>query len=219
MSEAAKRRRKRAQREFAAQNAGLPGLAPSKKREPNGCFRERIRQQGHDEPDARIEALTARVRHMGHKMGKAELIEAAKPWHGCEAGRAMAAHVPVAADRETLWQAIQHMRRVWVAYDRAMGAPNRHAQCLRIMLPAEEFHADADAAPRDDRTDEEKQAGAIRARATVAEWLKGVEARAVAVALSVVIDDKPCRDADALVRALWCVADGNAGRRVVDRSL
>lgn len=215
MSEAAKRRRKRAAREFAAQNAGLPGLAPVAKRPTQHRVGGKFARP---EEDARIEALTARVRQAGQTMGKAAMAEAAKPWMGCEAGKAMAAHVPVAGDRETLWQAIQFMRRTFAAYSRAVGAPNRHAQCLRIMLPAEEFTADPEAASHDDRSDEEKQASAVKARATLTGWLEGVEVRARMVAISVVVDEMPCRDADALVRALWCVADGCAGRQVADRS-
>lgn len=188
----------------------LPEVAPIPKRKSRG---DRRMSEIRHEADESIPAYQARLRQMGKTSTEANMREAKAQWQGCEAGKAMSAHISAEQERATLWDAIQHMRKVYLAYDRAMGAPNRHAQCLRIMLPLEAMEADASSPPLDDRTDEEKQRQADAAKQALRVWLANVEPRAAMVCLSTVIDDMRCADPAAMVRALHCVADGMAGRK------
>lgn len=207
---AEKRRRQLA----VAGKTGALDLPPMPKREKNG----RISRQGKPRSqDESVLALETRCRHMGRGTTEADMREAKAQWNGCNAGRAMAAQVRGERDRAELWDAIQHMRRVYLAYDRAMGAPRRYAQSLRLLLPLEAMEADASSPTLDVRTDEERQRQAVNERASLKSWLSNVEPRAAMICLSAVIDDNPCLDAAAMVRALHCVADGMAGRKMVYR--
>lgn len=188
----------------------LPEVAPIPKRKARG---DRRMSEIRHEADESIPAYQARLRQMGKTSTEANMREAKAQWQGCEAGKAMSAHINAEQERATLWDAIQHMRKVYLAYDRAMGAPPRHAQCLRIMLPLEAMEADAASPPLDDRTDEEKQRQAEAAKQALRGWLSNVEPRSAMVCLSTVIDDMRCVDPAAMVRALHCVADGMAGRK------
>lgn len=235
-----KRQRRLARRkkqEAARQAANLPELAPIQKPvQPRhkGRFARAATEAGAD-----IAALEARCRQAGIEIVTVpnapkkpgddtnELREARRqarhrralqmrdtraPWNGCEAGRAMARLIGDERERGALWDAIQHMRAVWLAYDRAMVAPHRHAQCLRLLAPTEAMQADASTPPSDPRSEAERYRQAKAARETVARWLRGVVVRDAMICISVVIDDARCRDAEALIRALRCVADGMAGR-------
>lgn len=212
LSKAAARRRAKK----AAQSAGLPDLAPIPKAKKRGRARmDQIR--GLAETQAPPPVLLARARRRKALPTDAEdlrkaLRDARAPWNGCPAGMAMAAHVTGDRERHTLWDAIQHMRAVWAAYDRALSAPDRHAQSLRLLLPIEAMQADASSPAADPRTEVERYRAAIDNREILSGWLRHVEPRAAMVCISTVIDDTPCRDPAAMVRALHCVADGMAGR-------
>lgn len=222
-------------------DAGLPDLAPIPKPKLRGKARETELRHMQFEKDADVPALEARCRHAGLAVIKvpekperpeddtkdaramrrkallarsAQLRDMRAQWRGCEAGRALASEVKEEGLRTQLWDAIQHMRRTVLAYDRALGAPNRHATCLRIMLPSETMEANAATPAIDVRTDEEKYRQAISGWMGMHGWLGYVEGRAASVTLRTVIEDQPCRDPKALVRALHCVADGIAGRKV-----
>lgn len=202
-TQAAKRRHKK-----AAQESGLPEIAPVKRRATQG--RKRMR-----EIEAETPALQARCRQNGKDPYSDDDIRDMKsPWHGCNAGQAMASHVSSHADRLDLWDAIQHIRKTWVKFDAAIGAPRRHAQCLRLLLPMEAFETDADAPAHDDRTEDDKYRQAISAKMAVEGWLGYVESYAASVCKQVVIDDAHCQDPRALLRALHCVVDGIKGRKI-----
>lgn len=197
-----------------AQLAGLPELASIQKRKSRG--RDRMAEIK-IENDADTPALVARCRQMGQPPTEAGMRAAKAEWMGCNAGKAMASVVSDEAQRRDLWAAIHHMRRVQLAYDRAIGSPNRHPQCLRIMLPVDEMHADAASPPLDVRTDDERHRQAVAGWMQMQGWLGYADKDAAGLCKRVVIDDARCPDAAAMVQALHCVADGVAGRRIVYR--
>ncbi|MGN7867774.1 hypothetical protein [Paracoccus sp. 22332] len=241
MTKARTEAQKRRDRKARMEAAGLPGLAPIPRRADQGKARmEQIKAEAF-ERDADVPALEARCRQMGipvivvpekpsdpdedtrearkarHQARlarSAQLRDMRAVWLGCSAGRAIASVARDEGTRKNLWDAAQHMRRTVLAYDRALGAPNRHATCLRIMLPTETLQADATTPATDPRTDEERYHQAVNAWMAMHGWLGHVDARAASIALRTVVEDQPCRDPAALVRALHCVADGIAGRKV-----
>lgn len=204
-SKAERKRRKR------SRVAGDPfALAEVPKRQPNGRRRQ-------IERDPAIETLKARCRQMGIEVTKAALRDMRAPWWGCNAGRAMAGIVTADAERAELWDAICHMRRTVTAYDAAIGAPNRHAVCLRLLAPAEAMEADAATPEPDERTPREKQDDACAAIMRLEGWIGMADRLAISEAKRVVWDDAQVSDAEGLVAALRCVADGLMGRRVAYR--
>lgn len=214
MTKARTEAQKRRDRKARIDAAGLPALPSIKKRKARG--RERMKDI-QTEADADIPAYAARCRHNGMPVNDATIRAAKAEWMGCNAGKAMASVVQGEAERKELWGAIHHMRKVQLAYDRAIGAPSRHAQCLRIMLPLEALHADATTPPADLRTDEDKHRQAVSAWMQLQGWLGCADAVSSSICKRVVIDDERCPDAAAMVKALHCVADGVAGRRIVYR--
>lgn len=116
-----------------------------------------------------------------------------------------------------MWDAIQHMRRVVTAYDAAIGAPRRHAVCLRLLVPIEEMAADASTPPLDERTPEERQRQSVASYMLLEGWLGRTDKAAMGEAKRVVWDDGEARDVLGLLSALRCVVDGMNGRRLVYR--
>jgi hypothetical protein len=204
--------RRRAKKANGAGGLDLPGLAPVTRRQPNGQRRRTV-----EDRDASVQALKVRCRLAGLPETAAGLREARAPWLGCRAGRAMAAAVTDHEERAQLWDAIQHLRRVQVAHDRAIGAPTRHARCLRLLVPVEAMSADAATPPVDERSDEERQRDATRALMRVEGWLGYTDKRARSEVLRVVVDDGEVRDVAGLLSALLCLSDGLKGRRMVWR--
>lgn len=215
-TKAAKRRAKKRARELA-RATGLPELAPSPRRAAQGKRRMR---EIESEKESRIPIIQARCRQNGKdpENGK-DRRDMKAPWNGCHAGQAMACQVVDHSERLELWDSIQHIRRTWAQFDAAIGAPQRHARCLRLLLPTEAIETDADASPPDNRTDDEKYRQAISAKMAIEGWLGYVESHAASICKRVVIDDAICRDRSTLVRALRCVADGIKGRKVVYRGV
>ncbi len=199
-------------RRRAAEKAGLPELAPVQKRQPQHRHKGRFARR---EEDPSKPAIAVRCRIMGKDATEVNMRDARAPWNGCNAGRAMADLVAGDRDRGALWDAIQHMRRVWIAYGRAMGAPNRYAQSLRLLAPTDAMQADATTPPADLRSEEDRYRQAVSAREAVRGWLAHTDAYAAAICIATVLDDSRCIDGDAMVRALRCVADGMAGRKVL----
>ncbi|MBE9635766.1 hypothetical protein IQ782_02820 [Salipiger pacificus] len=201
---------KGARRRAKKNSLGLPELAGGKTRQPDGRLRPTVDRQD----PARL-ALEVRCRHAGLEVTRANLREVRAQWCGCAAGRAMASAVTDNDERARLWDAIQHMRRVQVSYDRAIGAPGRHAKCLRLLVPIEALSADAETPPLDERTDEEKLRDANRALMQLEGWLGYTDKTARSEAKRVIVDDSEARDIAGLLSALLCIADGLAGRRVM----
>ena len=196
----------------------LPGGQNAPQR-PTGRDRRHINQPP-EEPANNI-AITARLR----KLGLAETEEnrdiAKSPMAGCAVGRAiLSAPVPDGSDkdeaanfRNRLWNATKHLRRVRLAYDRACGAPHRHAQCLRVMAYVDAFEADSTTPPIDLRTPEERDRTAVNAWMAVQGWLGYCDKAARSIALLHIVDelDREVVDWPAVHRALDCVADGLQG--------
>lgn len=208
-SKAAKRRAKKANR---ANPLGLPEIGATPRRQANGQKHRPADERGADQV-----ALKARCRQRGVSANARHMRDSRSPWWGCNAGRAMAGAVESHAERLELWDAIQHMRRVVTAYDAAIGAPRRHAVCLRLLVPVEEMSADATTPPVDERTPEERQRQAVSAYMQLEGWLGYTDKAAMGEAKRVVWDDVEARDVAGLLAALRCVVDGVKGRRMVWR--
>lgn len=214
MASKAMKRAARARRaKFAAlaEAAGLPPLAHGGKRQPNG----QPRRVPGDDPQRKT--LETRCRHMNVKVAPDTLRDARGPWWGCHAGKAMAKSVTDHDQRIALWDAICHMRRVQVDFDRSIGAPDRHAQCLRLLLPLEPMEADSTTPPLDERSLQERQRDAEAALMRLEGWLGYTDSRAASQAKRAVVDDVEVKDAEGLLSALRCVSDGLNGRRLVYR--
>lgn len=137
---------------------------------------------------------------------------------GCEVGRALLADdfnsdEHAEEERADMWRAVCHIRRTWVAYGRAIGAPNRYAQCLRILLPAEQFIVSADAPAFDDRPQAERDRSAVAAYMRTHGWLMKGSARDLQACIGAVVDDQPGHDWEAVKRALGLVVRGLAGTK------
>lgn len=172
-SKAAKRARKRSR-------ITLPGGVSLQQR-PTGADRRHIHQP--QEP-ADLVALQARIRHSGRDM---TLRDARSPLYGCNAGRSIIANVADYRAAADLWDAVQHIRQTIAASDLAMGAPNRFAQSLQIMLPTATFEATADTPAIDDRSDEQKAMAALMAWGRLHDAL-GDNCRA---AVAICVEDQP----------------------------
>ena len=158
-------------------------------------------------------ALQARVRQTGMTQEQAKHEMA-----GCAVGRRlMLDHIP---DRADLWQAVKHMRRVVVAYDRSIGAPIRHAQCLRIMLPSDRMEASASSPAPDLRDPETRDRQAVAAWTALKGWLSHADYAARVACTRAVVDepDEPISDWTGVVLALRCVSEGVKGQVVNVRS-
>lgn len=203
-------------RRSANAGAGIPDLAPIPKRVKQHRAGGKFARPDVDES---IPALQARCRAAGRDRTEADMREMKAQWQGCEAGRAMAGAVADEAVRTVLWDAIQGIRRIVLAYDRALGAPNRHATCLRLMLPPETMEADSSTPPADQRSEDERYRQAVSGWMAMHGWLGHVEASAASVTLRSVVDDQRCTDVGAMIRALHCVSEGMAGRKITYRGV
>jgi hypothetical protein len=121
-----------------------------------------------DDPCRRKEAVQAvATRVEGIRMKAAALNMA-----GCGVGRLILAEPE--HHRADLWNAAQHARQTQAAYDRAIGAPSRHAQVARILAPVAAFEADASSPAPDFRTTEERVRQATAAQMRVVKDWAGV---------------------------------------------
>ena len=214
MAKTKRERIERAQRR-AAEAGLIPELAPIKPQRRRG----RPRKRESETPGEDIRSLETRARHAGITLPKdgvareKVLRDLRAAWHGCLAGRMMARAADHDRERADLWDAIQYIRRTQAAYDRAIGAPNRHAQVLRLMAPPSELHADAASPPIDLRSDAERAEQARRAMKILQSWLRLAEA-AAGPAMTLVVDDQPGCTPAVLMRTLRIVSDGIRGKGV-----
>ena len=176
-------------------------LRPVKRREGNG----RASRAGISR-DPQAEMLKARCRRWG--VSQSKWREMRDPWWGCEAGGAMALATPRLDERKAYWDAICYMRRAAVAFDAVIGAPNRHAQVLRLLVPSEAMEANAETPEADERTDEERQDDAVRAMHWVEELTGRAGADAAGEASRAVLDDQRPRDVGAMLSALRQISYG-----------
>lgn len=188
-SKASRKRRKR--------KITLAGGASAPQR-PSGRDRTHTHQP---QEDARKTVLQARARH-----GGVSIDEAKAPWHGCAAGRAMAATAP-ARDHLALWGAICHMRAVYAAYWRHNGIPSPYATCLRILAPADHMEATADSPAPDTRDDATKARQAVTSMMRIEGALQSVGATS---AKRIVLGDQEAsaKDALLLVAGLRAIMEG-----------
>lgn len=168
------------------------------------------------EQDAAATVIAARAARLT-ALGDAAPVMARTDMAGCAVGNRLLLDDMTKDERSALWDAVKHMRKVWLAYDRAIGAPNRHPQCLRILTPSETMTASASDPAHDDRSDVERYRAAINAYMALQGWLGYVDATARSACIMAVVDDKPVTNWGGIKRALLCVADGMAGRKVLYR--
>lgn len=225
-SKAEKLKQKKAANEIRRKMDDAHALKPVPKKIKRG--KARMTQIRHARQNDDVSALEVRAKHRGVELaqvdseapGKVRAEAAQKravqlrdlraPWHGCNAGRAMADNTPE-GERQRLWSAICHIRKVWTDFDRAIGAPRRHAVCLRLMAPTEALAADSASPPLDLRTDEEKSRDAIKTMRKLQGWLRQAGA-AAGMCVGVVVDDERCRHPQQLVAVLKVIAKGIDGR-------
>jgi hypothetical protein len=110
----------------------------------------------------------------------------------------------------------QYDRATQLAHDKAIGAPNRHAQCLRILAPVDAMQADAASPAPDDRSVEERVRDATRAQMQVEGWIGHTDSRAVSAFRQAVINDPdgPVRDWPGVLACLQCIVEGLRGEPV-----
>lgn len=210
-----KRERIERARRRAADTAPLPALAPIKPQRRRG----RPRKRESETPGEDIRSLETRARHasitLPHDDAAREkaLRDLRAAWHGCLAGRMMARAADHDRERADLWDAIQYIRRTQDAYDRAIGAPNRHAQVMRLMAPPSELHADAASPPIDLRSDVERADQARRTMKILQSWLR-LAGAAAGPAMTLVVDDQPGCTPAMLMHTLRIVSDGIRGKMV-----
>lgn len=169
--------------------------------------------------DPRKSARSARIKQLiGNRMSVTDAErDAMSELAGCCVGRRILVTFSAPEPRRMLWAAAQHMRRTWAAYDRAIGAPSRHAKSLGILLPTDEFSADASTPSRDTRTDEQKQRDAVMDYMAVEGWLGYVDKPARSAAINSVVDDAPIHDWPGVLAALQCVSEGAKGNKIIWR--
>lgn len=183
-------------------------LRPVTAREKSGrAYRPR------EHRDPATETLKTRCRHMGKPITNANLREMGQPWWGCYAGRVIGDAMLPEHERQDLWTAILHMRRVVTTYDAAIGAPSRHAVCLRLLAPVDAMHADAASPAPDDRDPATKQRHAVAAWTKLENWLGQGDKISAGMTKRVVLDDVLCADPAGLIESLRDVSHGLKGRK------
>ena len=216
MTSRAERERKRKAAQAIKRAISLGGGA-SVPQKPQG----RDRSHTHKPEDARRPVLQARCRIAGIDATPEAMQAAVDPRMGCAVGRMIEAMHPKGKhddERPDLWQAVHHIRRVWMAYDKACGAPARHAQCLRILTNGEAFEASS--APVDDRPQEDRDRSAVAAWMALQGWLAYVDAPAKQAAIICIVDEAECarvHNWPGVLRALRCVVEGIKGQRITYR--
>lgn len=175
--------------------------------------RDRRGVNAQETPESATEtAVTARLRISGTPDSPEARRASLAPLMGCDVGRKIAATIKAPDRRADLWRAVMHIRRVWVAYDRAIGAPNRHAQCLRILAPTEALTTED--APVDDRPQEARDRSAVSAWMALQGWLDHVDRPARSATIIAVVDDAGLTNWPGILAALECVDDGIKGQPI-----
>ena len=193
---------------------GLAKVPRNGDREPNGRRQRPSARETAD--DAQAVAIAARQRRLPKELHD----EARSQMAGCAVGRRILMHTTAVETRAALWSAVCHIRSVVTAYDRSIGAPDRHPQCLRILVPVDLMHADAASASIDDRSDAEKSRHAVAALMHLETWLGYTDNSARSACLHAVVDEP---DADVaywpgVLAALQCVSEGLKTGKPVYRS-
>jgi hypothetical protein len=204
MTSKAERKRRKHQ---ARASITLPGGTTVPQVQTNDPKRERPE-------DARKTALQARCRVFGAADTHEGQRASSDPRWGCGVGRLILAEPE--HHRADLWNAAQHARQTQAAYDRAIGAPSRHAQVARILAPVAAFEADASSPAPDFRTTEERVRQATAAQMRVEMWIGHCDSRAVSAFKQSVINDPdgPVKDWAGVRACLQCIVEGLRGEVV-----
>jgi len=140
--------------------AGVADLIETPKREANGCFANRIRQQT-DDPQKT--ALQARVRQSGGEDTREGRIAVSAPHMGCQMGLVMDHAITGNGKRDTittLWRTFSDWCMAEAAYRRRYIGQSEYAKTASIQMMPERFEADASHTV-DLRSEEEKDQAAI----------------------------------------------------------
>ena len=146
-SKGAKRRAKRGR----ASGGDLPGLASVPRRDGNGCYVERTRQQAED---PRVVALNARIRHFGPE------VDAASVMLADPAGQAIHIGARDADEAGKLWDVFARFDAADETYFRRIIGQPRFANVGRLDMMPERFETRADDRP-DLRTEDERDRDAV----------------------------------------------------------
>lgn len=167
--------------------------------------------------DARKSALKTRQRLFASADSPKDEGAFSDPRWGCSVGRLILTEPE--QRRAELWNATQHARATQLAHDKAIGAPNRHAQVARILSPVAAFEADASSPAPDYRTEDGKYRQAIAAQMRVEGWIGHTDARAISAFKQAVINDPdgPVKDWPGVLACLQCIAEGLKGDTVKAR--
>lgn len=167
--------------------------------------------------DARKSALRTRQRLFASADSPKDESTFSDPRWGCSVGRLILTESE--HRRADLWNAAQHARATQLAHDKAIGAPNRHAQVARILSPVAAFEADASSPAPDYRTEDDKFRQAISAQMRVEGWIGHTDARAISAFKQAVINDPdgPVKDWPGVLACLQCIAEGLKGETVKAR--
>jgi len=140
--------------------AGVADIAETPKREANGCFANRIRQQT-DDPQKT--ALQARVRQSGGEDTKEGRSAVSAPHMGCQMGLVMDHAIAGDVKRDTitaLWRTFSDWRMVEASFKWRYLGQSEYAKTASIQMMPERFEADASHTV-DLRSEEEKDQAAI----------------------------------------------------------
>lgn len=158
VSNAQRRRRKLTKR--GQEQVGLPELAGSKKRDKNGCYQERTRQQGDKEVEPRETVLRARARHLGRPNTKDVRLELTGQMFGDLAGQAILIGSRNQSEADRLWDVFTKLDSADAAYHSRILGRGRHAKCGKVEFMPDRFEARPDESS-DYRTEEEKDRQAV----------------------------------------------------------
>jgi hypothetical protein len=167
--------------------------------------------------DARATALQARCRVDGIAPTKEALRDAESPLRGCSVGK----RILTEAERHhpDLWNAVKHARQTQERFDRAIGAPPRHAKVASILAPVSAMEADASSPALDLRTPEERVRQDTAAQMRMEGWISHCDSAAVSAFKHAVLNapNDPIRDWTGVLNCLWCIVEGLAGQKVSAR--
>ena len=157
-TKAQRRKRKGTKRDHEA--AGIPELAPSRKRDKSGCYQDRIRQQGDREVEPRETVLAARARHLGRPTTKEGKLQMAGQMFGDLAGQAIIIGSRNQAEADRLWDVFTKLDGADAAYHSRILGRGRHAKCGKVEFMPDRFEVRPDESS-DYRTEEEKDRHAV----------------------------------------------------------
>lgn len=159
MTEKSKKAR-RLRKKLVNASHGIPDLAGTPRREKNGCFVERTRQQGDKEAEPRLTVLSARARHMGRPDTEENRLALTGHMFGDHVGQAIQIGGRNKDEADSLWQVFWLLDRSDATYHARILGTKRHAKCGKMEYLPERFEARPDDVT-DYRTEDEKDRDAV----------------------------------------------------------